>query len=119
MKRASVLRGKKKEFSQCLVIVSWTVTIVWITSSFILAFFGKDPNSEVTVTLIKESFGVTLAYYLYQASLKISRNIHKVDPSGVPYSIKQRVERALSPENSEDNYSYTYTEEPDSENTGL
>lgn len=88
------------EFGQCLVIVSWTVTIAWITTSFILAFFDKDTNSEVTVALIKESFGVTLAYYIYQASLKISRNISGVDKDGVPYKIKHKLEGIVFPEDS-------------------
>lgn len=85
-------RVKSREFSQCVVIVSWAVTIVWISLSFILAFFDKNTNSEVTVALITESFGVTLSYFIYQAALKISRNISKVDPDGVPYKVKQKLE---------------------------
>lgn len=85
----------KKEFSQCIVIVSWLVTIVWISLSFILAFFNKDTNSEVTVALITESFGVTLSYFIYQAALKISRNISKIDPNGVPYAVKQKLEGVI------------------------
>ena len=90
------LKGKK-EFSQCLVIVSWAVTIVWITLSFVLAFFGKDTNSEVTVALIKESFGVTLAYYIYQAALKISRNVSGIDSDGIPFKVKHNLEGVLDP----------------------
>lgn len=82
----------KKEFGQCIVIVSWAVTIVWITLSFILAFMDKSTNSEVTVALITESFGVTLSYFLYQAALKISRNISGVDRDGVPYKIKEKLD---------------------------
>ena len=82
----------KREFSQCIVIVSWAVTIVWITLSFILAFFDKDTNSEVTIALVKESFGVTLAYFIYQAALKISRNISGVDPNGIPYKVKENLD---------------------------
>lgn len=88
-------KKKEKEFAQCLVIVSWAVTIVWITLSFILAFFDKNTNSEVTVALITESFGVTLAYLIYQASLKISRNRHGIDKDGVPYKVKQRLEGVI------------------------
>lgn len=83
---------KEFEFGQCIVIVSWSVTILWITLSFILAFIDKSTNSEVTVTLIKESFGVTLVYFLYQASLKISRNISGVDKDGIPFKIKHKMD---------------------------
>lgn len=92
----SYLKKKpKKEFSQLLVIVSWVITIVWISLSFVLAFFDKDTNSEVTIALITESFGVTLAYLIYQASLKISRNVSGVDKDGIPYKVKQRIEDVI------------------------
>ena len=95
-------RLNQREFSQCMVIVSWTVTIVWITLSFILAFFDKDTNSEVTVALITESFGLTLAYFIYKASLKISRNKYGIDSDGVPYKVKQKIEDVVT---SDDGYS--------------
>lgn len=82
----------KREFGQSLVIVSWAVTIVWISLSFILAFFDKDTNSEVTVALVMESFGVTLAYFIYQAVLKNSRNKYGVDCRGVPFKIRQKLD---------------------------
>lgn len=86
----------KKEFGQCIVIVSWAVTIVWITLSFILAFFDKDTNSEVTIELVRESFGVTLAYFIYQAALKMSRNKHGIDRDGVPFKVKQKLDGVVS-----------------------
>lgn len=91
----------KREFSQAIVVVSWAVTIVWISLSFILAFFDKNTNSEVTVALITESFGVTLAYFLYQATLKMSRNKYGVDFDGVPFKLKSKLEGVL-PTDSED-----------------
>ena len=91
----------KKEFSQVLVIVSWAVTIVWISLSFALAFFDKDTNSEVTISLITESFGVTLAYFIYQATLKLSRNKYGVDLDGVPFKLKTKLEE-VTPVKSED-----------------
>ena len=87
--------NKRKEFAQCIVIVSWAVTIIWITLSFILAFCGKDTNSEVTVALITESFGVTIAYFAYQASLKLSRDKHGIAKDGVPYKVKQKLEGVI------------------------
>lgn len=86
------IKRTKIEFSKCIVIVSWTVTIIWITLSFILAFFNKDTNSEVTVALITDSFGVTLAYFIYQASLKMSRNKYGIDHDGIPFKVKQKIE---------------------------
>jgi RsiW-degrading membrane proteinase PrsW (M82 family) len=85
-------RKKPKEFSQKLVIVSWIVTIVWIFLSYILAFFERNPNETVTVTLVIESFGVTLSYFCYQAILKTSRNKHSVDKDGMPFKIKTKIE---------------------------
>lgn len=96
-------RLKKKEFSQSIVIVSWAVTIVWITLSFALAFFDKDTNSDVTVALITESFGVTLSYFIYQAALKISRNVSGVDSDGIPYKVKQKLEEVVPFEGEEPN----------------
>lgn len=92
---------KRKEFSKVLVIISWAITILWISLSFTLAFFDKDTNSEVTISLITESFGVTLAYFIYQASLKISRNVCGVDKDGIPFKIKQKLEDVVDTENSQ------------------
>ena len=92
---------RKKEFSKVLVVMSWVITIVWISLSFALAFFDKDTNSEVTISLITESFGVTLAYFIYQATLKLSRNKHGIDLDGVPFKLKTRLE-GISPIKSED-----------------
>lgn len=94
-------KNSKVEFSKVLVIISWAITIVWISLSFTLAFFNKDTNSEVTISLITESFGVTLAYFIYQASLKISRNICGVDREGVPYKVKQKLEGVVDLESDE------------------
>ena len=88
----------KKEFSQSLVIISWVITIVWISLSFALAFFDKDTNSEVTKALITESFGVTIAYFIYQASLKISRNACGVDKDGIPFKVKYKLEDVINTE---------------------
>lgn len=88
--------NRKKEFSQVLVVMSWVITIVWISLSFALAFFNKDTNSEVTIALITESFGVTIAYFIYQATLKLSRNKHGIDLDGVPFKLKNKLE-GISP----------------------
>lgn len=86
------MNKKRSEFSQKLVIVSWLVTIIWISLSFILAFLDKDTNSTVTVTLITETFGVTISYFIYQCMLKINRNKHGIDYDGVPFNIKQKLD---------------------------
>lgn len=83
---------KRMEFSQKLVVVSWVVTVIWIFLSYILAFFDKNTNEMVTVTLITESLGVTLAYFCYQAILKTSRNKNGVDENGIPYKIKSKLD---------------------------
>lgn len=96
-------KKKKLEFAQKLVIVSWIITIVWITLSFALAFFDKDTNSEVTVALITESFGVTISYFIYQAMLKMSRNKHGIDSDGIPYKFKSKLENAVVIESDDSN----------------
>ena len=83
------------EFAQRIVVISWIVTVIWISSSFILAWYNKDTNSAVTVSLITESFGVTVGYFIYQAVLKNSRNKYGVDNDGIPYNVKQRLEPIL------------------------
>lgn len=94
----------KMEFSQKLVIISWIVTIIWISLSYLLALLNKDTNSTVTVTLITETFGVTIAYFIYQATLKTNRNKHGISCDGVPYSIKQKMESILGePDSDTDN----------------
>ena len=82
---------KKSEFSQGIVVTSWIVTIIWISLSFVLAFLDKSTNSDVTVALVTESFGVTVAYYAYQAILKTSRNKYGVDHNGIPFKISQKL----------------------------
>lgn len=93
-------KTSKKEFSKVLVVMSWVITIVWISLSFALAFFDKDTNSEVTISLITESFGVTLAYFVYQATLKLSRNKHGIDLDGVPFKLKTKLEEISPSEDS-------------------
>lgn len=82
----------RMEFAQKIVTISWAVTIVWISLSFILAFLDKDTNSDVTIALITESFGVTIAYFAYQAILKTNRNKYGIDSDGIPYKIKQKID---------------------------
>lgn len=94
MVRQKKRRRKKMEFSQRLVALSWAVTVVWIFLSYALAFIDRNPNETVTVALITESLGVTLAYYSYQAILKTSRNKNNVDKNGVPYKIKSKLDAA-------------------------
>lgn len=90
-KKQLIKKKSRTEFSQKLVIVSWIVTIIWISLSFVLAFFDKDTNSEVTVALITESFGVTIGYLIYQASLKMNRNKYGIDANGIPYKVRRKL----------------------------
>ena len=64
------------EFFQTVVIVSWAITALWISASYILAYLQRNANEAVTLALIGESFGVSLAYAIYQATLKTSLNKH-------------------------------------------
>lgn len=94
-KRGQHLRHcPKMEFGQKLVAISWAVTIVWISLSYALSFTDHNPNETVTVALVTESFGVTLAYFGYQGVLKTSRNKHGVDRDGVPFRMKEKLDAA-------------------------
>lgn len=94
-KRGRHLQGRPKmEFGQKLVVISWAITIVWISLSYALSFVDRNPNETVTVSLITESFGVTLAYFGYQGILKTSRNKHGVDKDGIPFKMKEKLDAA-------------------------
>jgi hypothetical protein len=81
------------EFGQKMVVVSWAVTIAWISLSFLLAFFDKATNESLSSVLATGSFMDTVGYFAYQGYLKNSRNKHSVDAQGVPYKAKAAVER--------------------------
>lgn len=77
------MRRRKKErkpleFFQLVVIISWAITALWISASYILAYLQRNANEAVTLALIGESFGVSLAYAIYQATLKTSLNKHGI-----------------------------------------
>jgi hypothetical protein len=79
--------GKKVEFSKIVVCISWAASVLWITFSFILSWFGRDPNSTVTVTIVTQTLATTLGYYGYQGFLKHSRNKNGIDENGTPYAL--------------------------------
>jgi len=99
-------KKKKREFSKIAVVVSWLITSMWITYSYLLSTAALwlqvtdfDPNSSVTGLLVTESFAVTISYFVYQASLKTSRNKHGIDSDGVPFIIKQKLGEKVFNEN--------------------
>ncbi|MDR3149656.1 MAG: hypothetical protein LBT88_06580 [Oscillospiraceae bacterium] len=86
-------RGKKKlskakkpyEFFQKVILLNWALTAFWITASYLLAFYAiahevtaPEINSAVTLALVSESLGVTLAYAITNASLKKNLNNNKL-----------------------------------------
>jgi hypothetical protein len=79
--------GKKIEFSKIVVGISWGASLLWITFSFFLSWYGRDPNSTVTVTIVTETLATTLGYFGYQGFLKHSRNKNGIGESGVPYAL--------------------------------
>lgn len=87
-------KKNRMEFSQKLVVLSWAITVLWITFSYALSWMNLNPNETVTVALVTESFGVTISYFAYQAVLKTSRNKTGVDRNGIPYKVKERLDTA-------------------------
>lgn len=92
----------RMEFSQKLVVLSWAITVLWITSSYALSWMNLNPNETVTVALVTESFGVTICYFAYQAVLKTSRNKTGVDKNGIPYRMKDKLNSAGIPTDEEE-----------------
>ncbi|MDR0818949.1 MAG: hypothetical protein LBN43_05190 [Oscillospiraceae bacterium] len=78
-----VKRKKPYEFFQKVVLLNWLLTALWITASYALAFYAlrkgltaPEINSAVTLALVTESLGVSLAYAITNAQLKHSLNSH-------------------------------------------
>ncbi len=74
MRRIASRRSGKREFFQLVVLISWAITALWISFSYVLALLDKNTNEAVTLALVGESFGVSLAYAIYQATIKTSLN---------------------------------------------
>jgi hypothetical protein len=89
-------RRKPYEFFQKVILLNWALTTVWITFSYILAFIAvmkgmtaPEINSTVTVALVSESLGVSLAYAITNASLKknLNNNKLKIDTENIVSAI--------------------------------
>lgn len=80
------------EFSKTLPFFSNLMFFIWITWSYILASYGLDTNSTVTVAIVSQCIATNLGYYTYQGCLKNSTNKYATDKDGVPYSSKDGVQ---------------------------
>jgi hypothetical protein len=76
---------KTIEFSKKIVIILICVAILSIMAHYALIFLGKEPNDNVTVTIITTVLGGIMGYMGKSAFEKNSRNKHGLDKNGVPY----------------------------------
>lgn len=75
----------KLEFSKIIVFFMLLITIGWVSTSYFLAFFGKDPNEIVTVTVISTLMVTLISYYVSKTTEKMSRNKYGIDKNGNPF----------------------------------
>lgn len=77
---------KKLEFSKLIVFLNWLVFASWVTFSYILAFYEKNPNETVTVTVVTACLGSTLGYFIQNALRTNSANRNGINAgTGKPF----------------------------------
>lgn len=71
-----------KEFSKKIVIFSAILFLGCIVTSYVLAWFDKNPVGELSIALSASFTGVVASYLAKSFLEKNSRNIHGVDEFG-------------------------------------
>ena len=85
-------KTRKMDFSKKVLVWVIILTSVGFTSSFILAFFDKNPVTEITTTLLASCVGSIVAYSVKSAFEKNSRNKYHLDADGLPFEINNNEE---------------------------
>ena len=52
-------RGKKREFSKCWLVSCAVMSLVFTTTSYVLAAFDKNPVSELSQSIIETMWGTS------------------------------------------------------------
>lgn len=71
-----------KEFSKKIVIFSAILFLGCIVTSYVLAWFDKNPVGELSIALSASFTGVVASYLAKSFLEKNSRNKHRVDEFG-------------------------------------
>ena len=69
-----------------LVLICASMT--WVTWSYVLASFGKDPVENLAIAIVSTLIVALLAYFVKSFGEKNSRNKYKVDENGMPYDVE-------------------------------
>ena len=69
---------KRFEFSKLVVSFVFVLSTAWISASYVLAYLGREINTEVTVSVIATLLGTILTYSLKSFAEKNSRNKYNV-----------------------------------------
>lgn len=77
-----------KEFSKILTVLTSLMGLVWVSASYVLSYYGHDPNVEITKLVIGQVVLANCSYHAYQGCLKNSTNKYNTDKNGVPYGNK-------------------------------
>lgn len=70
----------------CMALGVADVAVYWVA-----VFLDKAPDATVACTGMVEMIAPVLAYCVYQAKLKDSRNKYGIDSDGIPFSQKEKI----------------------------
>ncbi len=79
---------RRRERSVIFCLMCFALGVINVAIYWLAVFLNKAPGETVACTGMVEMIAPVIAYYIYQAKLKDSRNKYKVDENGVPYDIK-------------------------------
>ena len=80
---------KKLTFSMILTIWSMTLATTAFALSYIWAYLGLNPVSEIATTVLGAlGLGSNAGYYIKTAFEKNSRNKYHIDEEGIPYNLE-------------------------------
>ena len=91
-KSGSEGRKRRRERSVVFCLMCFALGVVNVAIYWLAVFLNKAPGETVACTGMAEMIAPVIAYYIYQAKLKDSRNKYKVDENGVPYDLKGETE---------------------------
>lgn len=86
-KKGAEARKKRRERSAVFCLMCFALGVINVAIYWLAVFLGKAPGETVACTGMVEMIAPVIAYYIYQAKLKDSRNKYKVDENGVPYDV--------------------------------
>ena len=79
-------RRKKTEFMKAIIVWAMVFGTLCPCASFTLSAFGRDPVSDVSITVFSGCTAGIIAYAVKSLGEKISRNKYGLDEYGKPYN---------------------------------